>query len=68
MVNIGMNLFEGGRDGAGSHDHVRRDTNVNLRHVEIITETLCLRRAEGTKTLSSPGVERSMDEVKQRQA
>ena len=34
------------------------------RHPEIVTETLGLRRAEGTKTLSSPGIQRSMDEVK----
>ena len=33
-------------------------------HVEIITETLGLRRADGTKTLSSPGTKRSNGEVK----
>ena len=33
------------------------------RHVEIITNTLGLRRAEGAKTLSSTGKKRSMDEV-----
>ena len=34
------------------------------RHPDIVTETLGLRRAEGTKTLSSPGIQRSIDEVK----
>ena len=33
------------------------------KHVEIITETLGLRRTEGTETQSSPGIKRSMDEV-----
>ena len=33
------------------------------RHKEIITETLGLRRAQATKTLSSLGIKRSMDEV-----
>ena len=32
--------------------------------MEIITETLGLRRADGTKTLSSPGTKRSIGEVK----
>ena len=33
------------------------------RHVEIIAEILGVRRAEATKTLSSPGIKRIMDEV-----
>ena len=33
------------------------------RHVEIITETLGLRRAESTKTQSSVGIKRIMDEI-----
>ena len=33
------------------------------RHVEIMTETLGLRRAEATKTLSSPAIESCVDEV-----
>ena len=33
------------------------------RFVESITETLGLRRADGTKTLRSPGTQRSSDEV-----
>ena len=36
---------------------------VDPRHVEIITETLGLRRADGTKTMRSPGTKRSVDEV-----
>ena len=36
---------------------------VDLKHVEIITETLSLRRAVGTKTMRSPGTKRSVDEV-----
>ena len=34
------------------------------RHVDSFTETLGLRRAEATKTQSSPGVMRGMHEVK----
>ena len=34
------------------------------RHVEIVAEMLGVRRADGTKTLSSPGTKRSIGEVK----
>ena len=33
-------------------------------NVEVITETLGLRRAEATEILSSPGIKRSMDDFK----
>ena len=39
------------------------DEQAEPKHVDIIMETLGLRRAEGTKTLSLPSIKRSIDEA-----